>query len=337
MSNDLENIIRQLIVYNGSISVAAYWSLCLTHPEHGYYMKRDPLGVNGDFTTAPEISQLFGDMVGIWLAEQWYKLSRPKEFYLVEVGPGRGTLMADIVRIGKIIPDFVAAMQIHLIETSPTLRAKQGEVIKGHQIVWHEDLATLPDNAPIIFIGNEFLDALPIEQYVFQKNQWYERVVGVNSSKNLSWGLMASGIKAGTPSEEGVVLEISPAREHFIADVVARIKAQRGAALFFDYGHIQSGYGETLQAVKQHKYVDVLSECGEADITSHVDFGRLKEIVLKEKLTANLSTQGNFLKRLGIDVRAEQLRSKSANVQAGLHRLIDDDQMGKLFKVMEIK
>lgn len=337
MANDLENIIRQLITYNGSLSVAAYWSLCLSHPQYGYYMNRDPLGATGDFTTAPEISQLFGEMVGIWVAEQWHEMGQPTAFYLVEVGPGRGTLMADILRVGKVLPDFLAALQIHLVEMSPSLRAKQGETIKGHQIVWHDDLSTLPNNAPIIVIGNEFLDALPIHQYVFQDNKWQERVIGVDVYKNLSWGLSPSGMDIPPPSEAGAVLEISPAREDFVADIAARITAQGGAGLLIDYGYDQSAYGDTLQAVKDHAYADVLKECGEVDITSHVDFGILKEIIEGKNLSVCLSGQGDFLKRLGIEIRAEQLAVKSENIQAGLHRLVDDAEMGKLFRVMEIK
>lgn len=337
MSNPLENIIRELITYNGSLSVAAYWSLCLSHPQHGYYMKRDPLGVQGDFTTAPEISQLFGEMVGIWIAERWHEMGQPEAFYLVECGPGRGTLMADILRVAKILPDFLKAMQIHLIEMSPSFRAKQGEALKGHQLVWHDDISTLPNNAPIIFIGNEFLDALPIHQYIFQDEQWFERMVGLDEYKNLSWGLLASGMEVRNSPKTGFVLEISPARESFMADIAEKIKAQGGAGLFIDYGHDQSGYGDTLQAVKDHHYADILKDCGEADITSHVDFGRLSEIVRAKNLSVLLSGQGEFLKRLGIEIRAEQLAQKSDSISSGLHRLIDDAEMGKLFRVMEIK
>lgn len=337
MTTDLENIIRQLITYNGSLSVAAYWSLCLSHQQHGYYMHRDPIGQTGDFTTAPEISQLFGEMIGIWIAEQWQEMGRPKAFYLVEMGPGRGTLMADILSVAKVIPEFLSAIQIHLVEMSPALRDKQGEVIKGHQLVWHDDLSTLPNNAPIIVIGNEFLDALPIHQYVFQNDKWFERVVGLDVYKNLSWGVVDAGLDIPPPPEAGVVLEISPPRENIVADIAARINAQGGAGLLIDYGYDVSGYGETLQAVKDHQYANVLKDCGDVDITSHVDFGILKQIVEAANLSVRLSGQGEFLKRLGIEIRAEQLMAKSENIHSGLHRLIDDAEMGKLFRVMEIK
>ena len=337
MANALETIIRQLIKYNGSLSVAAYWSLCMSHPEHGYYMSRDPLGCDGDFTTAPEISQLFGDMVGVWVIDQWYALNRPKEVYLVEAGPGRGTLMADILRISKVVPEFLSAVQVHLIETSPSLQAKQGEALKGHQIVWHENLSTLPNNAPIIFIGNEFLDALPIQQYVFQDKQWCERMVGLDADGNLAWGALLTQLDNMPVVPENTIVEMSEPREHFIKDLCGRIKAQHGVALLIDYGHEVSSFGDTLQAVKQHQYADILKDCGEADITSHVDFGRLKHIAEEEHLFVDIHSQNEFLIKMGIHIRAEQLMRKSNNIQAGLRRLIDETEMGILFKVMEIK
>ena len=337
MSHLLETAIKQIITYNGSLSVAAYWSLCLSHPEHGYYMNRDPLGTQGDFTTAPEISQLFGEMVGIWVVEQWYALGSPAAVYLVEAGPGRGTLMADILRIGKIMPEFLNAVQVHLIETSPSLQTKQGEALKGHQIVWHEDLTTLPNNAPIIFVANEFLDALPIQQYMFQDGQWCERVVGLDEDGQLAWGVIPTRIENMPSVPENSVLETSQARENFVIDLCTRIKAQRGMALLIDYGHDVSGLGDTLQAVKGHQYADVLKDCGDADITSHVDFGRLKTIAEKEYLFVDLHSQGEFLTKMGIHIRARQLMQKSNTIEAGLRRLVDDTEMGKLFRVMEIK
>lgn len=337
MKNKLEHIIRSFISLNGSLSVEAYWNLCLSHPEHGYYITRDPLGRAGDFTTAPEISQLFGEMIGIWAVEQWFKLGQPNAIYIVECGPGRGTLMADLLRIGKVIPEFMNAVQIHLIETSPSLRAKQGEALKGHQVVWHEDLSTLPDNAPLIVIGNEFLDALPIQQYVFKDGQWFERVIGVEADE-LVFGLCPTPSPLiPLPEARGsdFVFEISPARENYIVDISTRIQSQTGAGLIIDYGHDVSGFGDTLQAVKNHHYTDVLKNCGEADITSHIDFGRLKLIIEKTGLSVLLQSQADFLRRMGIKARAEQLIPKSPSVETDLHRLIDDDKMGLLFRVME--
>jgi len=343
MPSQLTNFIKQLINLNGPISIEAYWNICLSHPEHGYYMKQDPFGSKGDFITAPEISQLFGEMIGIWAIEQWDALGRPAAFYLVECGAGRGTLMADILRTGKVIPEFLEATQIHLIETSPTLREKQGEALKGFQVVWHENLKTLPDHAPIIIIGNEFLDALPIQQFMFQDGQWFERMIGVNNNEDMIFGLSpvpcAESISLSLRKdglEERVISEISPAREYFILDISKRIKHQGGAGLMIDYGHDVSAFGDTFQAIQNHQYVDVLKECGDADLTSHVDFGSLKKIGEIENLSVNMTSQGNFLKRLGIESRAAQLMQKSTAIESGYHRLIDNDKMGQLFKVMEI-
>jgi len=336
MSGPLDAIIKELIRRNGSLSVEAYWNLCLSHQIHGYYMKRDPLGAAGDFITAPEISQLFGDMIGIWAIEQWFAMGQPSAIYIVECGPGRGTLMADILRVAKVMPEFLTAAQIHLIEMSPSLQAKQGEALKGHQVVWHENLSTLPDNAPMIVIGNEFLDALPIQQYMFQDDNWFERVIGLNENDELIWGLVPSSITLEKPVEQNVVFEISPARELFISDISARMMAQGGAAVMIDYGHDITGFGDTLQAVRKHTYHDVLKDCGQADITSHVDFLALKNCAEKLGLNTSIQTQGDFLKRLGIEERAAQLMKKSDDVQSGLYRLVDDSEMGKLFKVLEI-
>lgn len=338
MPTELEKVIRKIISLNGPMSIEAYWNLCLFHPEHGYYITRDPFGQAGDFTTAPEISQLFGEMIGIWIVEQWVKLGQPKAIYIVECGPGRGTLMADILRIGKVVPEFIKAAQIHLVETSPSLCAKQGELLKGHQVVWHEDLSTLPDIAPLIVVGNEFLDALPIQQYVIKDGEWFERVIMCDGD-DLIFGICPTQfplIPIPNQSGNNSIFEISPARQNYISDISGRIKSQTGAGLIIDYGHDVSRFGETLQAVKNHQYANVLKDCGNADLTSHVDFGRLKSIIEKIGLPVSIQSQGDFLKRLCIQERAEQLMPKSPAIKTGLHRLIDEDKMGQLFKVMEI-
>jgi NADH dehydrogenase [ubiquinone] 1 alpha subcomplex assembly factor 7 len=338
MSNKLLQLIKLHILHHGPLSVADYWNLCLSHPQHGYYITRDPLGKGGDFITAPEISQLFGEMVGIWAVEQWIRLGQPNAVYIVECGPGRGTLMSDLLRVAKIIPEFIEAIQIHLIETSPTLRAKQGEVLKGYQVVWHESLSTLPDNAPLIVIGNEFLDALPIQQFVVKDGKCFERMIGIEGD-DLVFGLYPTPSPLIFPPEgsgKQEVFEISPARENFIQLISHRIASQTGAGLMIDYGHLVSDFGDTFQAVKNHQFCSVLENCGEADLTSHVDFSILKKIAERENLSVTLQTQGNFLKRMGIEPRANQLMQKSDAVKDGFHRLIDDDKMGILFKVMEI-
>ncbi len=337
MPTELDNIIRGIIQDNGPMSVATYWNLCLAHPQYGYYITRDPLGAAGDFTTAPEISQMFGEMVAVWLGERFHHMGAPSKIYVVECGPGRGTLMADIVRIGRVIPNFMDAVSIHLIETSPALRAKQRTALADCQVTWHDTMDTVPNDAPIMIIGNEFLDALPIHQYVFQDGQWFERVIGVGGDGTLQFGLNPSPFVPVIQEQvSGDIFEYSPPREHFISDISARIASQGGAGLMIDYGHDVSACGDTFQAVKNHAYVDALSHCGDADLTSHVDFGRLKDISVAAGLQVTVQSQGDFLKHMGIEHRAAQLAQKSDGVQADLHRLISDDGMGVLFRVMEI-
>lgn len=337
---DLSCVIKQSIALHGPMSVETFWTLCLAHPEHGYYIKQDPLGAAGDFTTAPEISQLFGEMIGIWIAEKWQNLGSPSKIHLVECGPGRGTLMADALRIAKIVPNFLISLSIHLVETSPALRAKQAKALEGFNVTWQDDLPTIPLDAPILMIGNEFLDALPIRQYLVKEGQCFERVIGLNADEDLTWGLI-NAPHIPPSFENGKIFEQSSPRENFMKGVYDRIKTQSGAALMIDYGHDVSGFGDTFQAVRQHQFVDVLSHAGDADLTSHVDFGRLKQLAETQNLNVRLSGQGEFLERLGIHERAAQLKAKATShqqseIDAGLHRLVANDGMGQLFRVMEV-
>lgn len=347
MQNTLADIIKQQIEASGPISVEAYWNLCLAHPEYGYYMKQDPLGAAGDFTTAPEISQLFGEMIGIWVAEEWYRLGKPSKIHLVECGPGRGTLMADLLRVARMIPDFAASLHVHLVETSLTLIEKQRKALAplgrglGEGVQWHSSLETLPTDAPIIFIGNEFLDALPIRQYIRSGNDWRERLIGYDGKFLFLLGNKVD--VADLPdADEGAIFEVSPARQQVIADMTARIKKQSGSILMIDYGHAQSGTGDTFQALGKHKFANVLENQGDVDLTSHVDFARLALDVLNQELIITICKQKEFLNRMGILSRAEQLRKNATpkqveDINSALSRLTDDDQMGELFKVMEAR
>lgn len=332
--SELAHIIERHIRMHGPMTVDVFWNYCLSHPQHGYYIKQDPLGSAGDFITAPEISQLFGEMVGIWVAEQWLRLGQPKKIHLVEYGPGRGTLMADILRTIKVVPQLPQAIQTHLIETSPTLRDRQAEKLKDYNVVWHDDMQTIPDDAPCIIIGNEFLDAIPIKQFIKQDGVWFERVLGLGSQGEFVWGAMGHSLPESI-FPEGDIFEMSPAREAVFLEICKRISGQGGAALLVDYGHDVSACGDTLQAVKNHKYVDILSHLGDADITSHVDFNVLCRIAHTKNLSTWLGGQGEFLKSKGIEMRAAQLMAKK-DVSADVRRLIDDSEMGKLFRVMEV-
>ncbi|MCB1559123.1 MAG: SAM-dependent methyltransferase [Alphaproteobacteria bacterium] len=342
----LKKIILSHIKTHGPMSVETYWTLCLSHPEHGYYIKQDPLGSAGDFTTSPEISQLFGEMIGIWAAEQWNRLGKPDTLHLIECGPGRGTLMADLLRIAKLIPDFAASLYIHLVETSPKLRNKQKQVLEGWNVIWHDNISTIPTAFPNLIVGNEFLDALPIRQFVFDKDGWFERVIGAsNDALTFGRGGQVSGTDFPASTKEniqGQIFEYSPAREACFAEMCEKVSAQGGAILMIDYGHTKSALGDTFQAVKSHKFVDVLENAGDADLTSHVDFERLMHKALDYKLAASCLNQSEFLMSCGIEQRARQLKEKAMqdqrrDIDLALQRLTADDQMGTLFKVLEVQ
>jgi NADH dehydrogenase [ubiquinone] 1 alpha subcomplex assembly factor 7 len=337
--NSLAEIIRAHIAHYGPMTVQDYWTLCLSHPQHGYYIKQDPLGRAGDFVTAPEISQMFGEMIGIWIADIWLKMQMPSPFILVECGAGRGTMMEDLLRATRNIPGLHAALEVHIIETSPYLRDIQKQRLADYRVTWHDVLSDVPDHAPLVILGNEFLDAVPIRQVVRAGQAWRERMIGIEED-HLAFGLGADipqSDKIETP--EGAVFEFSPLREAIWSEIVRRVKTQAGAALMIDYGYTVASFGDTFQAVKNHAYADVLAEPGEADLTSHVNFARLAD--LAKDLHPRMTTQRNFLRQMGIEMRAQVL-AKSATLeqaeelQAGLSRLINADQMGDLFKALAI-
>lgn len=339
----LEDIIVSHIALHGPMPVETYWNLCLYHPEQGYYSKRDPLGAAGDFVTAPEISQLFGEMIGVWAAERWEYLGRPSKIHLLECGAGRGTLMADLLRVAVMVPDFAQALHVHILETSPALRARQRETVKWPRLEWHEDLSTVPDDEPLLIVGNEFLDALPVRQFVFSGGGWRERVVRYEEGEGFFFCAGGSVRAADMPdvADEGAVLEISPAREKVMEHFAERIKVQGGAILMIDYGYDLPQMIETMQAVGRHQFADILENQGEVDLTSHVDFVRLRHQLKSHGFCVSVSNQRDFLLSVGIMQRAGQLRARADNAQgkeldAGLRRLLDPDQMGHLFKVIEV-
>lgn len=337
--NSLSEIIKAHIRQNGPMTVQDYWMLCLAHPKYGYYMKQDPFGRGGDFITAPEISQMFGEMIGIWIADLWLKMGSPSLLVLCEFGAGRGTMMFDLLRATRAVPGFHAALDLNIVETSPHLRAVQKQTLTGYTIHWHDSIETLADLGPVVILGNEFLDALPIRQVVRADTAWRERMIGIDGD-GLGFGLggeIPLSDKIETPI--GSVFEFSPARDAIWTEMTSRIRAQGGAALMIDYGHAITGFGDTLQAVKGHAYANLLAEPGEADLTSHVNFERLKDIA--KGLNPRIATQGDFLRRLGIQLRATTLEKAATPEQAkmlkaGLDRLINDDQMGDLFKVISV-
>jgi NADH dehydrogenase [ubiquinone] 1 alpha subcomplex assembly factor 7 len=279
-------LIRDIRSY-GPMDIGQFMGYALGHPDYGYYMTRDPLGVAGDFTTAPEISQMFGEMIGLWAADCWIQAGRPDPFILLECGPGRGTLMADALRAASKVEGFAAAKRLILQEISPVLRQKQQAALENHAPAWISDLSELSKEYPIIMIGNEFIDALPIRQLCFQKSQWHERAVGIDAEERLILGLLPAPEtlvhlvpSAFRQGQEGVIYEVSPARDRFVEETSRMIARCGGAALWIDYGHGYSGAGDTLQAVRSHRFVPWLESPGEVDITSHVDFQRLRDLAV---------------------------------------------------------
>jgi NADH dehydrogenase [ubiquinone] 1 alpha subcomplex assembly factor 7 len=340
--------LRRLIEEEGPISLARYMALALAHPRHGYYATRDPLGAGGDFVTAPEVSQVFGELLGAALAHHWRELGAPARVHLAELGPGRGTLMADLLRVAAAVPGFSEAAVIHLVETSPVLRAVQAERLGGHEPTWHEDVRTLPADAPLLLVANEFLDALPIRQFERTAEGWRERLVALNATGGFVFAL-GPGIspldpalrRAWPDATVGSVRELAPAREALASELAERLVAQGGLALLIDYGDVTTR-GDTFQAVRGQRRADPLTDPGESDLSSHVDFGALAAAVYRRGATVwGPVAQGAFLARLGIGPRLSRLLARATPAQAreleaGVRRLVHPDEMGELFKVLAL-
>ena len=344
----LETELRRLIAIDGPLDVARYVALCLGHPLHGYYMARDPLGRAGDFVTAPEVSQMFGELIGLWAAATWQAMGAPAPVRLIELGPGRGTLMADALRAANIMPEFRAALTVHLVETSPRLIARQRDTLPGLDIplAWHRDLGEVPEG-PAIIIANEFFDALPVHQAVKGPDGWHVCMVGLTDDR-LAFAASPDpmpGFERVLPealrtAPDGAIYEWRD--DHVAAGLAERLARDGGAALIIDYGHTRSAAGDTLQAVRGHRFADPLAEPGLADITAHVDFAALARAAERAGArTHGPVTQSAFLHRLGIVERAERLKAGATTLQvvgieAALDRLVGRDAMGDLFKVLAI-
>ncbi|SDU29257.1 class I SAM-dependent methyltransferase [Stappia sp. ES.058] len=340
----------RLIEAEGPMPVSDYMARCLGDPEHGYYMQADPFGRSGDFITAPEVSQLFGEILGAWVVHAWEAIGAPDRVALVEFGPGRGTLSADMLRVARLRPAFLGALTLHLVETSPRLRATQNQTLAncGAAIDWHDSTATLPDDVPLLIVANEFFDALPIRQFVRDRSAWRERCIGLDDRGALRFqaGLATLDDTDLPPhlksAPDGAVLETQPVANAILQDLAERLARQGGTALVIDYGYAQTAVGETLQAVRNHRPVPVLGTPGEADLTAHVNFEAFARAAHCPPVSARpLMTQGDFLLRLGLLERAGQLGAgRSSGVQDGIRddveRLAAPDQMGNLFKVMAL-
>ena len=347
--NALEARIAALIAAQGPISVAQYMTLALHDAEGGYYATREPFGTAGDFITAPEISQMFGEMLGLWCVQVWHDQGQPKQKRLVELGPGRGTLMADVLRAARAAPEFLVDLEVVLIEASPVLQKAQAEKLKdaGVGVRWASHFDDSMADRSLLLLANEFFDALPIRQYIKTDSGWRERMV-VAKNGTLDFALaplptpsaIIPSSRAGAP--DGGAYEVSPAATA-LAETIARVVAERGGgALFLDYGYGEkAGFGETLQAVGGHQFADVLAEPGEDDLSAHVDFAALAEAARRGGAAAHgPKTQGAFLAELGITARAEQLikanPGAAQDLLTAVARLIGPDQMGNLFKALAI-
>ena len=327
-----------MIEQGGPISLARYMALCLSDPDFGYYTQGEPIGAAGDFVTAPEISQMFGELIGLWCAVTWRQLGAPTPVNLVELGPGRGTLMKDALRAIQAEPAFERALTPHLVETGARLRAAQQRTLAGTPATWHNDLTTLPPG-PVLVLANEFFDALPAQQYEKCEDGWHERQVTYRDGAFQPY-LSETPCTLDRAGDIGDVFEQAPARERYMADIAARLHAEGGAALIIDYGHVESANGDTLQAVRAHRAQSIYANPGLADLTSHVDFEALCRAASGVQSHGPV-TQGNFLRSLGIEARAAALQRTASAPQArdigsALNRLLDSRQMGQLFKVMAL-
>ncbi len=343
----LEARLREEIARDGDMPVNAFMARALTDPEHGYYTTREAIGAKGDFITAPEVSQMFGEIAGAWLVgigEAIANTVPDGPVHLVELGPGRGTLMADILRVAKLRPELAGRLRVHLVEASPRLRRQQADTLNDDtEATWHGSMETVP-SGPLLLVANEFFDALPVEQAVMTTQGWRQRVVGIDGDK-LTFRADGDPVEpvpaAFSNATPGTIFESCPAARDIASDIAARLTAAPGAGLIIDYGYGAAAPGDTLQAVRRHQPVDVLSHVGEADLTAHVCFGALAEAATGAGADAyGPVPQARFLSELGIAGRAKALMQSSGNqtaaVQGALARLVSPDQMGALFQVLAL-
>jgi NADH dehydrogenase [ubiquinone] 1 alpha subcomplex assembly factor 7 len=333
---DLGALIATQIRANGPITVADFMQLCLSHPRHGYYRSGTAIGASGDFVTAPEISQIFGELIGFFVVNLWQQLRQPPGFTLLELGPGRGVLMDDALRAAGRAPGFLDALHLQLFESSADLRAEQQARLSKYMPYWAPEIDAVGDG-PLFVVANEFFDALPIRQYVRKDGGWHERLVGLRDD-HLAFGLSPTLSADFGDADDGAVREVAPVALGLIERLARKVADQGGAILLIDYGYEGPQFGETLQAVRGHAYADPLESPGETDISAHVDFSILRKAATGTGLkVAPLADQSDFLRRLGAVERAATLASANPGqaeaIHAGVQRLIAPDQMGTLFKV----
>ena len=343
----LGELLRGMIRTDGPLSLETFMALSNGHPTLGYYATRDPLGARGDFTTAPEISQMFGELVGLWASEAWRVAGAPSPVRLVELGPGRGTMMADALRALRVAPDFLAALDVHLVESSAVLTARQRQTLANapRPVAWHTTLDTLPAG-PAIILANEFFDALPVRHYVRSAHDWRERRIGLDDDARFVWGLAPEPEAAlRAQAAEGAVIEIGAVGARVMALLADRIVREGGVLLVIDYGHARTCLGETLQALHAHRFTDPLATPGEADLTAHVDFAALARAAASAGAAVRGPvSQAFFLEQIGIWQRAATLAGRAGpqgtqDIGTALRRLTatgSPTAMGTLFKAMAV-
>jgi len=349
--------LKNLIAQTGAISMAQFMQIVLAHPDYGYYKTKEPFGIKGDFTTAPEISQLFGELIGIWAADIWLKMGSPTDIQLVEIGPGRGTLMDDLLRATKRVAGFHESISISMVETSKRLATIQHEKLKDKhpRIKWLENISDV-EKKPMILVTNELFDALPVHQYIKQNGQWFEKMLALDAAGELEFAICHSERSEESNSyfkqilsyaqdesiKDGATLEISPLAITIMEQICQHIKQHGGAALIIDYGYTKPEFKDTIHAILNHKHHGLLEDIGNADLSAHVDFGLLGNVAENSDLSVyGAISQGNFLRNMGIYFRIENL-SKNANEQQRIDlktasaRLTEYTQMGKLFKALAV-
>ncbi len=343
--------LRERISREGPISVHDFMQACLSDARAGYYMTHQPIGTDGDFITAPEISQVFGELLGVWAASVWQTMGEPASVIVAELGPGRGTLMADALRVFGRVPRLLNSVTLALVETSPVLRGTQQETLSKSPapVQWYDSVEDVPQG-PLILIANEFIDALPVRQFLRQGGAWRERCVTPTNKGRFAFcaGAPVSDDELpaslrGAEVADGAIIETCPAALSLVSLLAQRAKHSAVAALFVDYGHVETGIGDTLQAVQRHRFADPLAAPGEADLTTHVDFAALKDAATALGLAAyGPMPQGEFLLRLGLVQRCERLLQNAvpeqkAAILSGAARLTGPNHMGLLFKIIALQ
>lgn len=346
--------LKERMARDGPISVETYVEACLTDKDAGYYPSRQPIGADGDFITAPEVSQVFGELLGLWAIAVWQSMGTPSPITIAELGPGRGTLMADAIRTWRKVPDFQKSARVVLVETSPVLREVQQIALSGAEtdISWCERFDAVPEG-PLIVLANEFIDALPVRQFVWRAPAWRERCVSIGARGGFAFCEGKTVLEAGAPDADkmremmrdmpdGAILEIRPAADAHVAAFGARALAAPFAGLIIDYGHEETALGDTLQAVSQHAFADPLKAPGEVDLTAHVDFAALKDTSRAHGLVVyGPKPQGALLLTLGLEARRDRLcenagEDQRQDIVSGTNRLVDPSAMGLLFKALAV-